>query len=89
MTALLAYLDNQDQNLVMQAAASMYDGNRGLFCEQFIPYKDLCSMGYGGFRQFLLSMYEVEEHFMLIHKGEISNLKSQIQKLKGDYSNEY
>lgn len=90
MTNLLTYLDKQESHLVMQAIQSMYeDGGRGIFCDQFIPYKDLYLLGYKGFRQFLLSMYEIDDNFILENKGELQNLKSKIMRLKGEFPDEY
>lgn len=90
MTTLLTYLDKQEPHLVMQAVQSMYeDDSRGIFCSQFVPYKDLVSLGYKGFRQFLLSLYEMDDNFITKNKGELANLKSQIQRLKGEIPNEY
>jgi len=86
LSDLLAYLDAQQDHLVMQAVSSMYeDGSRGIFCDKFIPYSDLYLLGYKGFRQFLVSMYEIDDHFILANKGELENLKSKIQNLKGIY----
>jgi hypothetical protein len=90
LTELLDYLDAQSQPLVMQAVQGMYeDGSRGLFCSKFIPYSDLYLLGYEGVRQFLTSMYEIDEHFILTNKGELQNLKSKIQRLKGEFPDEY
>jgi hypothetical protein len=90
LSELLAYLDAQDEHIVMQAVQSMYeDGSRGIFCEKFIPYSDLYLLGYKGVRQFLTSMYEIDEHFLLTNKGELENLKSKIKRLKGEFSDGY
>lgn len=87
---LLAYLDAQSEHYVMQAVQSMYeDGSRGIFSDKFIPYSDLYLHGYKGFRQFLISMFEIDEHFILSNKGELENLKSKIKRLKGEFPDEY
>lgn len=89
---LFTYLDAQPEHLIMQAVQSLYEdsaGSRGLFCDKFIPYKDLCLMGYKGFRQFLSSIYEVDEFFIMANKGELENLKSKIKRLKGEFPNEH
>lgn len=86
LSDLFAYLDKQDPNLVMQAVQSMYEeGDRGIFCDKFISFVDLFPLGYAGLKQFLTSMYEVDEHFILANKGELENLKSKIQRLKGEF----
>ena len=87
---LVTYLDAQDEHIVMQAVQTMYeDGGRGIFCEKFVPYSDLYLLGYKGFRQFLTSMYEIDEHFILTNKGELENLKSKIKRLKGEFEDGY
>jgi hypothetical protein len=89
-TELINFLDVQTETHVMQAVGSMYEnGARGLFCEKFIPYKDFTMLGYAGVKRFLTSMYEIDEFFMLTYKGELANLKSQIQRQKGIYDNEH
>lgn len=90
LSELLAYLDAQPEHYVMQAVSSMYDdSSRGLFCSKFVPYVDLVPLGYPGVRQFLTSMYEIDENFLLANKGELENLKSQIKRLKGEFPDEY
>lgn len=90
ISELFAYLDAQSDHIVMQAVQSMYeDGGRGIFCDKFVPYSDLYLLGYKGFRQFLTSMYEVDENFILTNKGELENLKSKIKRLKGEFPDEY
>ena len=89
ISEVLSYLDAQPEHYVMQAVQAMYeDGSRGIFSEKFIPYGDLYLLGYKGFRQFLISMYEVDEHFILSNKGELENLKSKIKRLKGEFPDE-
>lgn len=89
LSELFTYLDAQPEHLVMQAVQSMYEpGSRGIFCDKFIPYSDLYLLGYKGFKQFLMSMHEIDEHFILSNKGELENLKSKIKRLKGEFPNE-
>ena len=90
ISEILDYLDAQQEHLILQAINAMYeDGSRGIFCTKFIPYSDLLLLGYKGFRQFLISMYEIDDRFIMDNKGELENLKSEIKKLKGEIQNEY
>lgn len=89
LSDLLTYLDAQQEHTVMQAVQSMYeDGSRGIFSEKFVPYQHLYLIGYKGFRQFLVSLYEVDADFVLQNKGELENLKSKIKRLKGEFPDE-
>lgn len=86
ISELLTYLDAQQEHHIMQAVNKMYvDGSRGIFCDKFVPYSDLLILGYTGFRQFLTSLYETDPFFIKANIGELENLKSEIQKLKGVY----
>jgi hypothetical protein len=82
LAAVLDFYDAQPEHVVMAMVAQSYEGSaRGIFSDKLIPYSDLHMLGYKGFRQMLVSMYETDPLFVEEHRSELFALT---KKLKGD-----
>lgn len=83
LAAILDYCDSQPENVVMAIVAQTYteEGSRGIFCNKFIKYEDLYMLGYKGFRQMLVSVYQTDPLFVEQHRSELFAL---VRKLKGE-----
>ena len=83
LAAILDFYDSQPQHVVMAMVAQAYtdSGQRGIFSEKFIPYSDLHMLGYSGFRQMLVSLYQTDPLFVEEHRQELYALT---RKLKGE-----
>ncbi len=81
LTAVIEYLDTVPGNQVMAVVEQLYDvtGTRGIFNENFLPSEELFLLGYPGFKQVLLSLYETKPEFIEQHRQELHNL---IRKIK-------
>ncbi len=83
LAAILDFYDSQPEHVVMAMVAQAYgeEGSRGIFCDKFIPYSDLHLLGYKGFRQMLVSLYQTDPFFVEQHKQELYSIT---RKLKGE-----
>lgn len=82
LTETLDWLDGQSPHVVLAALTELYtDGRRGLFSDKFIPMSELQMLGYPAFRQYLLSIYEIDEAFVERNKDELENLKTKIKHI--------
>lgn len=82
LAAILDHYDSQPEHVVMALVAQAYDdSSRGLFSEKFIPYHDLQMLGYKGFKQMLMSLYQTDPLFVEECKQELYSIT---RKLKGE-----
>lgn len=81
LAAILDYYDSQPEHEVMAKVAQSYSSSRGIFSEKFIPYSSLHMLGYKGFRQMLVSLYQTDPLFVEEHRGELYALT---KLLKGE-----
>lgn len=83
LAAVLDYLDSQPEQRVMLVVGQAYEDNagRGLFSNKLVNYSDLRMLGYKGFRQMLVSLYEIDPAFVEQHRGELFAIT---RKLKGE-----
>lgn len=73
--AVLEELDRYSEVEVMSCVSKLYNvGIRNIFNDKFIPLNELRQMGYKGLRQTILSLYEVNEEFVLANFGELRTL---------------
>jgi hypothetical protein len=83
LAVILDYLDSEPEHVVMAMVAQAFtdSGQRGIFSEKFISYSDLHMLGYGGFRQMLVSLYQTDPLFVEAHRQELYALT---RRLKGE-----
>lgn len=81
LAAILDFYDSQPEHEVMAGVAQSYSnsGSRGIFNEKFIPYQDLHMLGYKGFRQMLVSMYQTDPLFIEEHRSELFTLTNLLK----------
>lgn len=82
LTETLETLDSFSPHVVMAALVALYtDGRRGLFSDKFVPTSELQMMGYPALRQYLLSLYEIDDTFVERNKDELENLIHKIKHI--------
>lgn len=75
VVALLEAIDQYPEEKIMEAVGKLYNvGIRNILNDKFIPLKEVMEMGYKGLRRTLLSLYEVNEEFVLANFGELRTL---------------
>lgn len=82
LQGIFDYLDTQKPHEVMAAVSQVYEDSqdRGLFSNKFISYSELYLLGYKGFKQMLMSIYQTDPEFIIEHRSALHAIVRQLKK---------